>query len=235
MRDDPTLAEIVTERPSAAPVLERHGLDYCCDGWAHLSDAAAAVGLAPDVIAEEILALPVEPLPDWAVMDVEELVEHIVTTHHGPLRAELARLEDLAVVVEETFGHAHPVVVDLSLTFARLRATLVAHLGTEESTLFPALHALGARGPLSAADAETVASMLRSMRDDHETVAELLDALRAVTGGYRVFDGADLHARQLYDGLAALDADTRLHLHKENNVLDPAVELLMTTPVAQRP
>ena len=30
--EQPSLGELVTENPAAAPVLERFGLDYCCHG-----------------------------------------------------------------------------------------------------------------------------------------------------------------------------------------------------------
>lgn len=234
MRADPTLAEIVSERPSAASLLERHGLDYCCDGAAHLSEASAAVGIDPGTVAEEIAALPPEPVPDWASMDVAALVDHIVSTHHERLRGELVRCENLVVVVEESHGAEHPVVISVATTFARLHATLVTHMEFEEANLFPTLRQLSAHEPLSPADVETVMTMLRSMRDDHETASELLDELRALTGGYRVFAGADMNSRLLYEGLAAIDADTRMHVHKENNLLYPAVEMMVAGAVAQR-
>jgi regulator of cell morphogenesis and NO signaling len=61
------------------------------------------------------------------------------------------------------------------------------------------------------------------MRLEHDHAGTLLDDLRAITGGYAAPDDACASYRALYAGLAALDEDTRLHVHKENNVLFPAV------------
>jgi len=53
--------------------------------------------------------------------------------------------------------------------------------------------------------------------------SELLAELREATGGYEVPDDGCASYRALYEGLAELEADTHLHVHKENNVLFPAV------------
>jgi regulator of cell morphogenesis and NO signaling len=58
---------------------------------------------------------------------------------------------------------------------------------------------------------------------EHDRVGELLAELRTATDGFAVpADGcASFHA--CYQGLADLEADTHLHVHKENNLLFPAV------------
>jgi regulator of cell morphogenesis and NO signaling len=58
---------------------------------------------------------------------------------------------------------------------------------------------------------------------EHDRAGELLAELRAVTGGYAVPDDACASYRSLYERLAALELDTHVHVHKENNVLFPAV------------
>jgi regulator of cell morphogenesis and NO signaling len=61
------------------------------------------------------------------------------------------------------------------------------------------------------------------MLQEHDRAGELLAQLRAATSGFDVpADGCESY-RALYDGLAELEADTHLHVHKENNVLFPAV------------
>jgi regulator of cell morphogenesis and NO signaling len=61
------------------------------------------------------------------------------------------------------------------------------------------------------------------MMTEHDRDGELLADLRRLTSGYQTpADGcASYHA--LYEGLAQLEADTHLHIHKENNVLFPLV------------
>ena len=61
---------------------------------------------------------------------------------------------------------------------------------------------------------------------EHDRAGEVLARLRALTAGYATpVDGcASYHA--LYEGLQELETDTHLHIHKENNVLFPAVVAL---------
>ena len=51
----------------------------------------------------------------------------------------------------------------------------------------------------------------------------LLARLRELTGGYTPPADGCVSYRLLYAGLAELEADTHLHVHKENNVLFPMV------------
>lgn len=54
------------------------------------------------------------------------------------------------------------------------------------------------------------------------SAGELLTTLRSLTGGYVTPEDGCASYRALYAGLAELEADTHLHIHKENNVLFPA-------------
>ena len=61
------------------------------------------------------------------------------------------------------------------------------------------------------------------MLADHDTAGDLLARLRSTTGDYAVPDDGCASYQALYAGLAELEADTHLHVHKENNLLFPAV------------
>ena len=63
----------------------------------------------------------------------------------------------------------------------------------------------------------------QTMLREHDQAGELLAQLRAATDGYRVPDDACASYTALYAGLEELEADTHLHVHKENNLLFPAV------------
>ena len=69
----------------------------------------------------------------------------------------------------------------------------------------------------------SAANPIRVMLAEHEESGVQLTRLQAVTDGYAVPDDACASYRALYDGLLALDRDLRLHVHKESNVLFPAV------------
>jgi regulator of cell morphogenesis and NO signaling len=61
------------------------------------------------------------------------------------------------------------------------------------------------------------------MMIEHDHVGELLTRLRAATDDYLVPADGCASYRACFEGLAQLEADTHLHVHKENNVLFPAV------------
>jgi regulator of cell morphogenesis and NO signaling len=118
-------------------------------------------------------------------------------------------------------GGRHPELLEVRRLVAAIGADLAPHLLKEERILFPAIAALheGRRefpfGPIT--------GPIRTMLAEHDRTGELLEELRRATGGYSAPADACASYRSLYDRLAALEADTHLHVHKENNVLFPAV------------
>lgn len=219
-----TLAELVTADPALAVPLDRLGLDYCCGGGRSLCDAAEAIGLDLDDALRVLAAtMPVPGAVDWAAMEASELVDHLETTHHRYLRDALPRLGLLADKVMQVHGARHPELVEVQSLFARLRADLEPHLLKEEQVLFPMIRALGALRGATSFHCGSLANPIRVMLTEHDAAGDLLAQLRATTDGYAVPEDGCASYHALYAGLAELEADTHLHVHKENNVLFPAV------------
>jgi regulator of cell morphogenesis and NO signaling len=203
-----SLGTIVTEHPGLARRLEGLGLDYCCGGRRSLGDACSEQGLD---------AGPAAPAP-WATMAPDELVDHLEATHHAYLHQELPRLEALMAKVDAAHGSRHPELSFVRATFEELVADLDPHLAKEERILFPAVRAQA--GPDGAG--VDLAAPVRVMLVEHDRAGELLARLRSLTDGYTVPSDGCASYRALYEGLDELEADTHLHVHKENNVLFPA-------------
>lgn len=226
-RIDPsmTLGDIVTMRPSLAADLERRGLDYCCHGGRSLADAAREAGLDAQTVAEELSAAHVdEPAAAWATLGPAELVDHIETVHHQYLWAEMPRITALVDKIVSVHGDRHPELAEVQRLYNELRADIEPHLIREEQELFPMIRELAATtgGPESH-DAAIVAQ-IKLLAAEHETVGDLLDELHRATSGYTTpADGCASYAA-CYRALAELGADTHLHVHKENNLLFPAVQ-----------
>jgi regulator of cell morphogenesis and NO signaling len=216
----PTLAEIVTANPAAARVLERRWLDYCCHGDRTVPDACAAAGLDPAAVAAALDAVPVESDQGWQQLDAPALADDIVATHHRYLHQELPRLDALSEKVLTVHGCRHPELNDVRRLVAEIRADLEPHLMKEERVLFPAIRAV-AQGhrdfPFG-----SIANPIRMMGIDHDRAGELLAELRAATAGDAMPADGCASYRSLYERLEALELDTHLHVHKENNVLFPA-------------
>ncbi len=225
-----TLGEIVTLHPSLAIELDRRGLDYCCHGARSLAAAASEAGLDAQIIADDLSAARVhEPPAAWATLGSADLTNHIESVHHSYLWAELPRIGALVDKIVAVHGDRHPELADVHQLFSRLRADLEPHLVREEHVLFPWIRELGQTGPRQRPD---VAELVEELTAEHETVGELLAALRRVTDGYATpADGCATYAA-CYRALAELEADTHLHVHKETNVLIPA---LPTDPFEKSP
>lgn len=225
---DHTLGDIATHHPELLRELERRGLDYCCGGRRTLDEAARAVGLEPSTVLAELSAVSAPPtLPDWSHLDAPALCEHLVATHHAYLTAELPRLAALVDKIVGVHGERHPELADVAALFHELRADLEPHLRKEEQVLFPMIRELAAAVANGAAPPTfhcgSLANPISVMLVEHETVGELLERLRATTHDYLTPTDGCASYRACFDGLAQLEADTHLHVHKENNRLFPLV------------
>lgn len=226
LRPTSTLATVVNEYPALARELERHDLDYCCGGSRTVAEACRSRGLDPGVVLADLVARarPGER-PDWATMDPADLADHIEATHHAHLHAELPRLGELAEKVRTVHGDRHPELAGVSEAYDRLWADLEPHLAEEERVLFPMIRRMvGAEsrveGPLPEVP---VSRLVDTVIAEHDHAAMLLEHLRDRTRGFTVPGDGCASYRALYEGLAELGADTHLHVHKENNLLLPAV------------
>jgi regulator of cell morphogenesis and NO signaling len=223
MSIDPTLAAIVNEDPAAARILERHQLDYCCGGRRTLEQACTDRGIDPSTVRADLEASPATAPAEWAGLPPAELVDHLEATHHQYLHDELPRLTALVRKVVDGHGDRHPELHQVETTYASLRADLEPHLMKEERVLFPMIRELAAARTIPTFHCGSLANPIRMMLLEHDRAGELLASLHVTTDGYRPPADACASYHALYVDLEALEADTHLHVHKENNVLFPAV------------
>jgi len=220
---DTSLGDVVTANPAAARVLERHGLDYCCGGSRTLGDACESGGVEVDGLLGEIAALGSTPEPDWAKMGPAELVDHLEAVHHAYLHEELPLLDPLAAKVAEVHGERHPELAQVRDLYAELHADLAPHLRKEEQVLFPMIRELAAADDAPSFHCGSLANPISVMMTEHDRAGELLEQLREVSHDYELPADACASYTSLYQRLEALEADTHLHVHKENNILFPTV------------
>jgi len=224
---DLTLAQLVTEQPHLAPHLDALGLDFCCGGQRRIVDAIDALGLD---LAETLAGLEAHtaddersgtPDVDWNSLGMAELVDHIESSHHTYLSGALTALDPLAEKVAGVHGERHPELLEIAQTFVALRADLEPHLMKEERVLFPMIRELAAAADAPSFHCGTLRNPIAVMSSEHDQAGELLARLRSLSNGYTVPDDGCASYQALYAGLAALEADTHLHIHKENNLLFP--------------
>jgi regulator of cell morphogenesis and NO signaling len=139
-----TLGDLVVESPAAVLVLDRYGLDYCCQGHRTLAEACATAGLDAARISAELDSLGGEAdnADAWASLAPSARIEHIVATHYRYQRDWLPLLEALATKVLGAHGERHPELADVERLVRALRDDIEPHLDKEERVLFPAIRAL---------------------------------------------------------------------------------------------
>jgi len=217
-----SLADLVTARPDLAPALETLGLDYCCGGGRSLAEACSAAGLEPDEVIGQLGDQPIVETVDWVSMSPLELVDHVESVHHTYLTEALVRLSTLMDRVLDVHGANHPELAEVAAVLRDLRADLEPHLMKEEQILFPMIRELFGVDETPAFHCGTLQNPITAMGIEHDRAGALLARLRSLTSVYTPPRDACGSYQALYAGLAELEADTHLHIHKENNVLFPA-------------
>jgi regulator of cell morphogenesis and NO signaling len=223
-----TLADLAATSPSAIRILEQYGLDYCCGGKQAIEDACLSKGLAPEQILQEIDAAAVTAAVDrdWQTAPLDELVSHIVETHHAYLKLDLPVLEARIEKVVAVHGARDPQRLPrLLAVFAGLRRELEAHLHKEEAILFSFIVQYGRaesrNQPVPPVPFGSIANPIAAMEREHVGAGDALAEIRELTSDFNPPAYACATVRALYDGLKSLEQDLHVHIHLENNILFP--------------
>jgi regulator of cell morphogenesis and NO signaling len=217
-----TLAEAVDAFPRLASEFERRGLDYCCGGQRTLGEACALIGLDPAATVVELSQMETtSESADWTTMTADVLVDHLEATHHRYLWDELPRVTALVDKIVSVHRARHPELVEIASCFAQVRAELEPHMKKEERVLFPMIRELAISTDVPLFHCGSVRNPISVMIGEHDAVGGLLAELHRLTEGYRPpTDGCATYAA-CFSAMEGIEADTHLHIHKENNVLFP--------------
>jgi regulator of cell morphogenesis and NO signaling len=220
-----TIGALVAARPALARIFEHLGIDYCCGGKQSLAKACASrnLDLATTIALLEsagaaLAAGPVEV--DTATMTLKQLADHIETTHHAYLKAELPRLGEMADRVATKHCWRDARLPDMAAAVRELADEMISHMQKEEVVLFPLVRDIeaGVSAGLCGAD---LAAPIQQMEAEHESAGQLTARLRELTDDFTPNAEACNTHRALLAGLAEFESDLHRHVHKENNVLFP--------------
>lgn len=217
------LGDIVTQNPSLAIEFEKRGLDYCCQGARTLADAAKDAGLEAQTLADELTSAMIDEVPaEWASLSPVDLVDNINDVHHQYLWDNFDRTSALVDKIANVHGGRHPELLEAKRLYEEIRADLTPHLEKEEELLFPMIKKL-AKSSGEPQD-DQIVEQIRSLSGEHEVVGELLAQLNKVTSNYATpADGCATYAAA-FQALADMELDIHTHIHKESNVLFPALK-----------
>ncbi len=220
-----TIGALVAARPLLARFFDRLGIDYCCGGKQTLAAACQRRGLDVqttlallDSAAAALTAGPAEV--DAAALGLGQLADHIETTHHAYLKAELPRLVEMADRVAAKHGWRDSRLPEVAAAVNTLAAEMTDHMRKEEKILFPLVRAIEA-GAADRFPGGSLANPIRQMEAEHESAGNLTAKLRVLTDGFTPNAEACNTHRALLGGLEEFEADLHRHVHKENNVLFP--------------
>lgn len=218
-----TLADMVTQRPQTARVFEKYNLDYCCGGKRSLSEACAELNIDPGEV-EKALTDQIKDSPgadpiNLAEATISELCDHIVDVHHTYMKAELPRLTELMARVKKKHGEKHPELEELQSTFLAMKAEMQDHTKKEEEVLFPMSKELESANTMPAFHCGTICNPLNVMETEHDQTADQLKKIRSLTNDFQVPSDACPSFIALLEGLALMEKDLHMHIHKENNIL----------------
>lgn len=221
-----TLAQLATAWPELIPILEAKRLDYCCGGHRTLAEATKALGLSPDAIAQELSAIPAsdvsESEQDWQAATMSDLADHIEQTHHDFVRRTLERLDTLIRKCVQAHGDDEPRLIELQQTIGSFAEDMYDHMVREERVLFPWLRRLERPTELQSGPPWSVRRPIDCMVHDHDDAGRAFESMRLLTDGFSPPENACSTWKETYRLLAELEADTHVHIHKENNILFPA-------------
>ncbi|MZG30016.1 MAG: iron-sulfur cluster repair di-iron protein [Nitrospinae bacterium] len=204
-------------------------IDFCCGGDISLQDACEEKGLKTDAVYQRLMGLahPQNDEYDVSALAPGELTAHLESTHHVYLKKVLPRLTDLMDKVCQAHSSRHLELLALKTLLKKLRADLEPHLLKEERVLFPLIANLEREGLY----VMSAARPIQVMRHELDEAGQLLKQMRVLTKGYVAPEGVCQSFQALYKELRKLEEDTYLHVHKENNLLFPAVEAMQEVPV----
>lgn len=225
-----TVRELAVSMPNATRLFEQLGIDYCCGGARSLRDACTQIGMNTEEVLQRLQENQLCPAKSSTAAPEAEaglaaLVEYIVARHHGYLKQEMPRIQQLLKKVVAVHGKGHSELLEIQQVFSIMSDELAGHMMKEERILFPYVVELEAavrrgmtpRQPMFG----TVSNPVHMMELEHDSAGAALKAIRTASHDYNAPQDACFSYKTLYSALQEFEADMHQHVHLENNVLFP--------------
>jgi regulator of cell morphogenesis and NO signaling len=229
---DTRVTELQADYPLMMAALKSTGMFHDGDNTdTTIGDLSMGFGLNPQIIFSVLLQAQSKEAPtdiDISELDglsLPEIVEHIETTHHTPLREAIPELVDLVRQVASTYGDADDRLHELQALFEKMAMDLEDHMLHEEEALFPMCRSMAAGEFKATRCGDRVGGPIQCMTNDHEQAQEELVRLSELTDDFTAPEAANKQYHEMLKQLKSFSQDTVLHIHKEDHLLFPrAVE-----------
>lgn len=220
-----TLGEIAAKDLRKAEVFKKYGLDFCCGGKKTVKEACAEKGIDITQVEQDLrepqhTVQEARPLPfnEW---NLSFLADYIVNTHHYYVRKTIPDIRNYAAKVASVHGGHHPELLRINELVAEVCEEMDEHMIKEEKVLFPYIKQLATAVRGSAASLPSIASPIRQMETEHESVGNNMHEIRKISNNYELPDDACASYSFLFKTLDEFENDLHTHVHLENNILFP--------------
>lgn len=162
---------------------------------------------------------------DFDEWEVDELIDHIVSTHHQYIKQHAQNINNLAIKVSEHHGTDNPELHRVSTQTHHFLQDLLDHIANEEEVLFPVIRQGLARKTNPAEkltyEVGTLNMPIGVLMKEHHIAGEDLNFLRRITDNFTPPKNACNSFSFLYKQLKEFEEDLRVHIRLENEYLFP--------------
>jgi regulator of cell morphogenesis and NO signaling len=222
-----TVADVALTFPQALEILNRYNLDYCCGGKKPFVEVCKKAGLDAEIIWQELMLLRANSSADsrmrFDTWNAPLLIDFILQHHHNYVRESIPYIQELLNKICLVHESDSPYLLSVRDDFNKLAVELLEHLPKEEEILFPAIRRLFNRQ--NAGISSSLEVPIGVMELEHENAGVLIKSIRSLTDNYNPPAHACTTFRMAYNMLDQFDKDLMQHIHLENNILFPKVNL----------
>ncbi|WP_367566399.1 DUF542 domain-containing protein [Lacrimispora sp.] len=217
------ITDVVKAYPKAVEIFNDFHIDYCCGGKDFLEDAIQELGIDSksfiDLLNKKLVKTAGEtdngqvlPMERLEKMNVPELIDYIIDTHHTKERDLLAECDELMNrVLLAHYEHHQEQVVPLHGLFSDLRKELQEHFAKEEKLIFPYMK----ESYLSKGNSGYV----KELEDEHDAAGNLIKEITACTNDFTPPEDGCASYHLLFQKLHQLVKDIYIHIFTENSLL----------------
>ena len=220
------IADIVAADIRTASILNKYGVDFCCGGSKILSTVCKEKKLKVSKIINEIEKLNfTRKEKNYKKMNVIELINYILETHHKYVREKIPTIKAFAKKVSKVHGKTNPETNLIYHLFLRLSDELLDHMRKEEEILFPKIKILVSKTYSKSVffSFGTISNPIKMMETEHESAGKVLKEIERLSNKYTPPLSACNTYKALYNSLKEFQDDLHIHIHLENNILFPKV------------
>ncbi len=218
------LGDVVVKFPQAAEIFKQYHIDFCCGGDQLLGEAITEHGVNSIALLQNLNDTYADALKqgteihDWSAVSLEQLIHHIVNTHHAYLNQVFPTLSELTAKILRVHGAHHGAeLAQVHRLFNQLRMDMEAHMIAEEERVFPQIVDYERHPSIEKLNA--VIHAVEELDKEHDQTGQLVKDLRKVTDNYALPEDACGTYTYVFQELQNLESDIFQHIHLENNVL----------------